>query len=84
MARVVCVVRAAIKNRFRKKVPPLTRIGGYDGPVNLPPDAEGLRGAMRKMHSYMWLEDAVRSDTEAGADASGGCRLPWAGQHTTN
>ncbi len=28
------------------------------GPVNLPPDSIGLRAAMRKTHSYQWLEAA--------------------------
>ena len=39
------------------------------GPVNLPPEAAGLRQAMRKMHSYMWLEDAIADD--GGAQATG-------------
>jgi hypothetical protein len=33
--------------------------------VNLPPEAAGLRQAMRKMHSYMWLEDAIADDNAA-------------------
>ena len=73
MARVVCVVQAAVKNRFRKKAPELHRSGGYDGPVNLPPDVEGLRGAMRKMHSYMWLEDAIADDSLTVSTSPGEC-----------
>ena len=37
------------------------------GPVNLPPEAAGLRQALRKMHSYMWLEDAIADDGSAQA-----------------
>ena len=33
--------------------------------MNLPPEAAGLRQAMRKMHSYMWLEDAIADDNAA-------------------
>jgi len=35
--------------------------------VNLPPEAAGLRQALRKMHSYMWLEDAIADDGSAQA-----------------
>ena len=66
MTRVVCVVQAALKNRFRrKKRAPALRRGGYDGPVNLPPESESLRTAMHKMHSYMWLDSAVGEDAAA-------------------
>ena len=37
------------------------------GPVNLPPEAAGLRQALRKMHSYMWLEDAIADEGNAQA-----------------
>lgn len=39
------------------------------GPVNLPPDSTGLRAAMRKTHSYQWLEAACppeATNPEAG------------------
>jgi len=39
------------------------------GPVNLPPDSIGLRAAMRKTHSYQWLEAACAPEAtnpEAG------------------
>ena len=45
------------------------------GPVNLPPEAAGLRQAMRKTHSYMWLEDAV-ADENAAQDARARRQLP--------
>lgn len=80
MTRVVCVVQAALKNRFRRKkkdsVPGLHRASGYDGPVNLPPESEGLRVAMHKMHSYMWLDNAVAGDDDSAAvSAPGACSL---------
>ena len=73
MTRVVCVVQAALKNRFRGKKAKASGSGGYDGPVNLPPESEGLRSAMRKMHSYMWLDNAVGGDDDALASAPGAC-----------
>lgn len=60
--RVVKVIKAAIRNSFRRKRPRAAgSSSGYDGPVNLP---EGLAAAMRKTHSYMWLDNAVK-DTSA-------------------
>ena len=79
MTRVVCVVQAALKNRFRRNkkvpVPGLHRSGGYDGPVNLPPESESLRVAMRKMHSYMWLDNAVE-DEDGAVSEPGACPSP--------
>ncbi len=48
------------------------------GPVNLPPEAAGLRQALRKMHSYMWLEDAIADDGSAQAP---GADTPLHGVH---
>jgi hypothetical protein len=60
--RVVKVIKAAIRNSFRRKRPRAAgSSSGYDGPVNLP---EGIAAAMRKTHSYMWLDNAVK-DTSA-------------------
>lgn len=56
------VIKAAIKNSFKRKRPRAAgSSSGYDGPVNLP---EGIAAAMRKTHSYMWLDNAVK-DTSA-------------------
>jgi hypothetical protein len=68
--RVVKVVKAAIRNSFKRKRPQATgSSSGYDGPVNLP---EGIAAAMRKTHSYMWLDNAVK-DTSAPEGAASGC-----------
>lgn len=66
MERVVKVVKAAIRNSFRRKRPQAVQhSGNYDGPVNLP---EGIAAAMRKTHSYMWLDNAVKeTSTDEGA-----------------
>ena len=74
MTRVVCVVQAALKNRFRSnkaKASGMQHSSGYDGPVNLPPESDGLRSAMRKMHSYMWLDNAVGGDDNQVASQPG-------------
>lgn len=64
------VVKAAIRNSFRRKRPRVvTHSGNYDGPVNLP---EGLAAAMRKTHSYMWLDNAVK---ETNRDDGALCSL---------
>lgn len=69
MERVVCVVKAALRNMWNRK--PRTynsSNGGYNGPVNLP---EGLAAAMRKTHSYMWLDNAVGDEsTQLGGGES--------------
>ena len=49
------------------------------GPVNLPPEAVGLRQALRKMHSYMWLEDAIADD--GGAQDAGIVSTPVSQTH---
>jgi hypothetical protein len=69
--RVVKVIKAAIKNSFRRKRPQAAAgsSSGYDGPVNLP---EGIAAAMRKTHSYMWLDNAVK-DTSAPEGAASCC-----------
>ena len=51
----------ASRSTFAEIRPAMSR----QGPVNLPPEAAGLRQAMRKMHSYMWLEDAIADDNAA-------------------
>lgn len=60
VARVVSVVKVALKNKFRRKKTAGAGGSGYSGPVNLP---EGLAAAMRKTHSYVWLDNAVKQDT---------------------
>ena len=39
------------------------------GPVNLPPDTSGIRVAMRKTHSYQWLEAACSPEANANSEA---------------
>ena len=39
------------------------------GPVNLPPDGIGLRAAMRKTHSYQWLEAACSPEATNNPEA---------------
>lgn len=60
------VVKAAIRNSWRRKRPrSVQHTSNYDGPVNLP---EGIAAAMRKTHSYMWLDNAVKEpNVDAGA-----------------
>lgn len=71
MARVVSVVKAAIRNSWKRKKP--ANSGGYDGPVNLP---DGIAAAMRKTHSYMWLDNAVKEEEEVGGGESRLILLP--------
>lgn len=63
VARVVSVVKVALRNKFqRKHAVGVGRGGsssGYRGPVNLP---EGLAAAMRKTHSYTFLYNAVKEE----------------------
>lgn len=68
--RVVKVVKAAIRNSWRRKRPrSVQHTSNYDGPVNLP---EGIAAAMRKTHSYMWLDNAVKEpNVDAGLVVEG-------------
>lgn len=59
MARVVSVVKVAMRNRLRRSKAAAAGSSGYRGPVNLP---EGLAAAMRKTHSYVWLDNAVKQE----------------------
>lgn len=79
--RVVSVVKAAVKNRLRRRPKRSSGNGGYDGPVNLPDglEVEGLAQAMAKTHSYAWLDSAV-ADTPENTPRPGGGAFhdPWA------
>ena len=59
VARVLSVVKVAIRNKLRRKKAAAGSGSGYSGPVNLP---EGLAAAMRKTHSYVWLDNAVKQE----------------------
>ncbi len=48
-----------MRNRLRRTKAAAAGSSGYSGPVNLP---EGLAAAMRKTHSYVWLDNAVKQD----------------------
>ncbi len=59
---MIKVVKAAIRNSWRRNKP-AAGISGYNGPVNLP---DGIAAAMRKTHSYMWLDNAVKQEEQVG------------------
>ncbi|DBA89647.1 hypothetical protein WJX79_009961 [Trebouxia sp. C0005] len=69
MTRVVKVLWTASRAQGKKTDRRQITGNDYTGPVNLPPDSTGLRAAMRKTHSYQWLEAACppeATNPEAG------------------
>lgn len=59
VGRVVSVVKVAVRNKLRRRHALGRGHGGYQGPVNLP---DGLVAAMRKTHSYTFLDNAVKEE----------------------
>lgn len=54
-------MKVALRNKFQRKhaVGAGRGSSAYSGPVNLP---EGLAAAMRKTHSYTFLDNAVKEE----------------------
>ena len=73
MTRVVKVLTAAAKNRWRaaRRRREARSRTGYSGPVNLPPGAldggPGIGAAMARVHSYEWLHSAAEQSEDDGA-----------------
>jgi hypothetical protein len=73
MTRVVKVLTAAAKNRWRaaRRRRAARSRTGYSGPVNLPPGAldggPGIGAAMARVHSYEWLQSAAEQSEDDGA-----------------
>lgn len=73
MTRVVKVLTAAAKNRWRaaRRRKEARARTGYSGPVNLPPGAldghPGIGAAMARVRSYEWLQSAAEQPDEDGA-----------------
>ncbi len=72
MTRVVKVLTAAAKNRWRarRRRREARSRTGYSGPVNLPPGAldgsPGIGAAMARVHSYEWLHSAAEQSEDDG------------------
>ncbi|KAK9918815.1 hypothetical protein WJX75_007179 [Coccomyxa subellipsoidea] len=75
MTRVVKVLTAAAKNRWRaaRRRRAARSRTGYSGPVNLPPGAldggPGIGAAMARVHSYEWLQSAAEQSEDDGSIA---------------
>ncbi len=82
MTRVVKVLTAAAKNRWRaaRRRKEARARTGYSGPVNLPPGAldghPGIGAAMARVHSYEWLQSAAEQPDEDGALPQPPCMHP--------
>lgn len=77
MTRVVKVMEAAFKNRWRaaRRRRNARARTGFSGPVNLPPGAvldgnPGIGAAMARVHSYEWLQSAAEASDEEGLHPS--------------